>query len=146
MNKRDFIVGACTGVAAGVGHAGDGGKPPATAAATAGAQTPSRLARRPDLLANPGLAQWQRYAGDRFLIPQAGHQLVLRAVEQQHAHLPGEQFTLMFTSAAADAHWHGGFTTVAHKATGQQLPLFLQDAGRDVAGNSLWRAAFSRRV
>ena len=134
MNKRDFIVGACTTVAAGAGQAGPSIKPVAT----------GRLARRPDLLANPGLAQWQRYAGDRFLSPQAGRQLVLRAVEQRHADLPGEQFTLMFTSDRADVAWRGGFTTLAHKSSGQQLPLFLQDAGPDVAGNSLWRAEFSR--
>jgi hypothetical protein len=104
----------------------------------------ARLERRPDLVSHPGLKQWQRYAGECFLNAQNGRPLVLQDIEQRHAQLPGEQFTLMFAAPGDLDTWPGGLTTMIHPATGQQLTLSLQVAGSDAAGSTLWRAEFSR--
>lgn len=112
--------------------------------AQAQTNTEPRLARRPDLLRHPGLQQWQRYAGDSFVNAQNARQLVLQQIEQRHAQMPGEQFTLTFVAPGEVDLWPGGLTTVIHPATGQHIKLSLQVVGSDAAGSTLWRAEFSR--
>ena len=59
MNKRDFVVGACATLAAGVGQAGTAAAGTLTSPCSAG-----RLARLPDLATGTGFAAWSRYAGE----------------------------------------------------------------------------------
>lgn len=138
MNKRDFIAAACATVAAGVSRAAT------ETAGPLGATLGAVAARPPELDASAGCAAWSRYAGERFA-PAAGTAapaLVLRSVTQHAGHDGGEQFTLLFN---AEGELPDATTlSLRHAASGQQLAVFVQPAGRDAGGRPLVRAEYAR--
>lgn len=142
MDKRDFVLGGCTTLAATVILA-----TPAKAEQSGAARAVRRLERFPDLETSASLAAWRRYVGERFAqaMPGSARELVLRRIEQHHADEHGEQFTLLFT-AAMDATLPGGTQRLRHATTGQKIPIFLQPAGNDLDGRALYRADFNRLV
>lgn len=142
MNKRDFVFGGCTTLAASAILSTHARAEQSSAAGAA-----RRLARLPDLETRASLDAWSRYVGERFVQALSGgtRELVLRRVEPQHADEHGEQFTLLF-AAAADATLPGGTQRLRHGTTGQQIAIFLQPGGDDVDGSVLYRADFNRLV
>ena len=139
MNKRDFVLGACATVAAGVAQAGvapaDGLLQPCGS---------GRLARLPDLVEDTGYAAWTRYIGESFDSPAMDAPLVLGSVERHHLGAGAEQFTLRFQSASGCAV-ETTMQRLRHKATGQHVAVFLQKAGADADadGGSTYRAEFN---
>lgn len=135
MNKRDFVVGSCTTLAAGAALAGPRQE-------QAVAPRLRRLDRHPDLLASPSLANWQRYVGDRFAAPGGGG-LVLQGIERRYADQLGEQFTLRFT-ATDGANLAEGTHRLRHH-TGQRMALYLQPGDLNTMGMpTAFRAEFNR--
>jgi hypothetical protein len=146
MNKRDFVLASCTTLAASSVLS----EPAAAAQQTAVPQVARRLARWPDLQSSMSLATWRKYIGERFAQPVStgGTDLVLRGVEQIPGNAAGEQFTLVFAPASdssllSDAAFADSTPALRHRATGQQVAVFLQPAGQDVDGLALYRADFN---
>ena len=147
MNKRDFVLTSCTTLAASsVLSASE----PGAAKRTGVPQVAGRLARWPDLQSSMSMGTWRKYVGERFAQPVStgGVDLVLRSVEQLPGNAAGEQFTLVFAPASdssllSDAAFADSTPALRHRATGQQLAVFLQPAGQDLEGLTLYRADFN---
>jgi hypothetical protein len=139
MNKRNFVLGGCTTLAASLAVSA-----PALPLQPGAARIHRRLQRLPDLQTRAGLGEWRLYIGERFTqsTSTGTREIVLRRVDTQHADERGEQFTLVF-AGAADATTAGTTRPLRHGKTGQQLPIFLQSAGRDTDGLALLRADFN---
>jgi hypothetical protein len=140
MNKRDFILAGCSTLGSGVVIA----HPVRPAHADLVPMT-HRLARFPDLQASAGLATWHRYVGERFrqFVRASGKEVVLRRIVQRQVDEHGEQFTLLF-STSVGAGLQAGTHPLRHDTTGQQVQVFLQPAGHDLDGMTLYRADFNR--
>ena len=143
MNKRDFVLGGCTTLAAGAvvsphASAEQSGLPLAT----------RRLERLPDLETHSSVEAWRKYVGERFvqLTPDGKLEFVLRGVARRHADEHGEQFTLLFASATETKLPGTSAHRLRHQTTGQQIPMFLQTAGAELSGFVLYRADFNRSV
>jgi hypothetical protein len=140
MKKREFVVGGCTTIASGMALSA----PAPVEAQPAAARMMRRLVRFPDLGSSAGLGSWRQYVGERFLQPVTGGEVAmeLRRIVDQGDASHGEQFTLVFASHS-DVHDVGGTRSLRHGSTGQRVPVFLQAAGQDADGATLYRADFN---
>lgn len=103
MNKRDFLKGGATAIAA-----------------TAGT-TSTLAATRPSLSEQAGLASWRAHVGEHFDVQ--GHAVVLKAVTRRPSHQPGEQFSLSFEGRLpADL---GDQLLVLSAPSGEPVSLYL---------------------
>jgi hypothetical protein len=146
MNKRNFVLGGSTTLAGSVVFASHAvAAQPLAGSQNLGARRPvtGRLTRLPDLADRQDRSTWERYVGERFTqrTPYA-KALVLRSVDVFRSDDHGEQFSLVF--AQADAFSPAvGTHALRHESTGQQVPIYLADAGSDAAGCMLYRADFN---
>ena len=140
MNKRDLLLGGTAALAVCVLLPASARAVPASTARILG-----RLRRHPDLLGQAGLEAWRRYVGEAFeaIRSPGAPVLVLRRVVQQHAAQAGEQFSLLF-AATPNRPGHAVVQRLRSRSTGQQIPVYLQAAGRDADGVVLYRADFNR--
>lgn len=140
MNKRDFVLGGCTTLVASAGLAS-----PAHPDQPSVGPVRRFLARLPDLETHAGAAGWRQYVGERFTQSRSGGktELVLLSVATGRVDVQGEQFTLLF-AALATALLPVAGQRLLHRATGQQIPIFLQPAGETLEGLKLYRADFNR--
>lgn len=140
MKKRDFILSGCSTVAVGM-----------VSATTSGAEVSGprlsmhRLQRFPDLEVSSGHSAWRQYVGQRFIHPTSTgpKEVVLRDIEQHHADGRMEQFTLVFVATGAAAI-SDGTQNLRHAPSGQRIPIYLQSAGADVNGSTMYRAEFNQ--
>ena len=106
-----------------------------------------RLQRFPDLEASSGHSAWQQYVGQRFMqpTPTGSLEVKLRDIEQHRLDGQVEQFTLVFVAAGEEAVFDG-IQRLRHDPSGQRIPIYLQSAGVDQDGSTLYRAEFNRLV
>ena len=140
MNKRDFVLGGCTTLAASVVLPS-----PAMAGPASLARVMDRLGRFPDLQLSTSMDTWTKYIGERFVqtAPGAGVEMVLTQVDAHQIEQYGEQFTLTFAATAGHASLPLEAHHLRHGASGQQIPIFMQSAGIDRNGSSVYRADFN---
>lgn len=103
MNKRDFLKGGATTVAA-------------SCSATA-----ALAAVRPSLGPQSGLASWKAHLGQGFEVD--GHAVTLRAVSAVASRQPGEQFSLSFAGELPASLGEGIHTLTRGGGEGQLLYL-----------------------
>lgn len=140
MNKRDFVLGGCTTLAAGVVLPS-----PAMAGPAGLARVMDRLNRLPDLQLSISRDTWSKYIGERFVqtAPGKGIEMVLTQVDAHQVEERGDQFTLTFSATGAHAARPFEAHQLRHAASGQQIPIFLQSAGIDLTGAAVYRADFN---
>lgn len=140
MNKRDFVLGGCTTLAASVVLPS-----PAMAGPASLARVMDRLDRLPDLHLSNSMDTWSKYIGERFVqtAPGEGIEMVLTQVDAHQIEQRGEQFTLTFAATGGHAARPLEAHQLRHGASGQQIPIFLQPAGIDLKGSAVYRADFN---
>lgn len=138
MNKRNFVVGACATVAAGVSQACPG----AARVARAGASEASRPGL-PELGLDADAQAWARFTGHDFLLADGAARLTLSSVQPHVMPGSGEQFTLIFAVAGVPPMAGGRTLFIRPAEGGRTLPVFMQTAGQDAKGGGLLRAEFS---
>ena len=103
MNKRDFLKGGATALAAGSGA------------------TVALAAVKPSLGPQSGLASWKAHVGQGFEVD--GHAVTLRTVSALRSRQPGEQFSLSF-AGELPAGLGDGIHTLTHQ-NGDAQALYL---------------------
>jgi hypothetical protein len=144
MNKREFVQGACGALAAlasGSSVAAVGEMPASTG--TASSPVGLRRLRMPDLATDARLSAWQAYVGHGFRAsgPDAGIDLTLDSVAACACQPGFEQFSLSFLAASGAVLRSG--THVLHHATGQRIPVYLEDIETAADTRRRFRADFN---
>lgn len=140
MNKRDFVLGGFTTLAAGVVLPS-----PAIAGPAGLVHVLDRLDRLPDLQQSISRDTWCKYIGERFVLtaPARGIEMMLTQVEAHQVKERGDQFTLTFSATGARATRPLEANQLRHAASGQQIPIYLQSTGIDPNGSAVYRADFN---
>lgn len=145
MNKREFVQGACSALAAlasGSSVAAVGGTP--VSAGTASLPVGLRRQRLPDLATDARLWAWQAYVGHEFRASgpaSGGVELTLDAVATCTCQPGFEQFSLSFVASPSAPLRSGTF--VLHHVTGQRIPVYLEDIETAADAQRRFRADFN---
>lgn len=142
MKKRDFILSGCSTAAVSMASATN-----ARVEASGSGLSMRRLQRFPDLEASSRHSAWRQYVGQRFIQPTSTgpKEVVLRDIEQHNADGRMEQFILVFVGTG-DAAIFDGTQLLRHAPSGQRIPIYLQSAGTDVNGSTMYRAEFNQLI